>query len=241
MGGISEPYLSPEMDKLISESVLFDNFFSNNIHTGHGLFNIISGIPNPPGVAITKTRFGEQERETWAKILSRKGYETFFFTTHDATFDNMEGFMRASGFQNVLCFPGLDPLVERRAGPRLPVPSAGPPATSRVPLGSAPIASRDGPGSARSAVRPLPPTTLSTTALCTAAPLAQGAGRGGAGARALRPQTVAASPGVGAAERQPAVFGDGRLHGVSAGLSAQRCADGLQGKRKDPGGDRHRP
>jgi phosphoglycerol transferase MdoB-like AlkP superfamily enzyme len=112
MGGITDPPLSPRIDSLIAQSVLFDNFYSNNIHTGHGLFDAVAGLPNPPGVALTKTRYGEQERQTWARILDSLGYRTFFFTTHDPHFDNMQGFMRAWGFHDIV---SQDDYADRKA------------------------------------------------------------------------------------------------------------------------------
>ncbi|MBC7865103.1 MAG: LTA synthase family protein [Bacteroidia bacterium] len=90
----------PNMNKLISESVYFENFFSSGIHTFNGLFSGTSGFPsinNEQGLkTCTKKAFN-----SLGPILSENGYENYFFTTHDPEFDNMAGYFKMNDFKNI--------------------------------------------------------------------------------------------------------------------------------------------
>ena len=91
MGYYNGKKLTPHLDKLIKESVFCNNFYSSGIHTFNGLFSTTTGFPSI---------FAEKSMKSYLKnpfrgvgpLLSEQGYETYFYTTHDPHFDNMEGF-----------------------------------------------------------------------------------------------------------------------------------------------------
>lgn len=97
MGYYNGKKLTPHFDKLIKESVFFSNFFSSGIHTFNGLFSTTTGFPSI---------LAEKSMKSYVKnpfggigpLLSGQGYETFFYTTHDPHFDNMEGFFKVNKF-----------------------------------------------------------------------------------------------------------------------------------------------
>ncbi len=93
--------LTPNLHELNKESVFFDQFFSSGIHTYNGLFSITTGFPSLYAEHAlnnyTKTNF-----EGLGTLLKKQGYETFFGTTHDSQFDNMEGFFRLNNFDNII-------------------------------------------------------------------------------------------------------------------------------------------
>lgn len=101
LGYYKSPNLTPNIHNLNKESVFFDNFFSSGIHTFNGLFSSTTGFPS---------LYAEHSLEQYTKskfdglgtIMKSAGYQTYFGTTHDSQFDNMEGFFRLNNFDNII-------------------------------------------------------------------------------------------------------------------------------------------
>jgi len=99
MGYYNGKNLTPQLDKLNKESIFFNNFFSSGIHTFNGLFSTTSGYPSI---------YDEKSMKSYVKapfnglgsLLSNQGYETYFYTTHDPHFDNMQGFFKLNKFEH---------------------------------------------------------------------------------------------------------------------------------------------
>lgn len=92
---------SPYLTQLAGESVFFDRFFSSGIHTFNGLFSSTSGFPSyytDQGLR----QYTHRPFATLANLLKPYGYQSYFCTTHDAVFDNMEGFFKLNGFENII-------------------------------------------------------------------------------------------------------------------------------------------
>jgi len=93
--------LTPVMDSLASVSLCFDNIYTDGMHTYNGICATLFSFPtllkrHPMKATIIPEMTG------FARTLSERGYGTIFFTTHDEQFDNMGGFLRGNGFQNVI-------------------------------------------------------------------------------------------------------------------------------------------
>ncbi len=101
MGYYNGKKLTPHLDKLIKESVFFDNFFSSGIHTFNGLFSTTTGFPSILAEKSMKSYVKDPFRGV-GPLLSEQGYETYFYTTHDPHFDNMEGFFKINKFQHFI-------------------------------------------------------------------------------------------------------------------------------------------
>ena len=93
MGYYNGKKLTPNFDKLIKESVFFDNFFSSGIHTFNGLFSTTAGFPCILAEKSMKS-YVKNPFNGLGNLLTEKGYESYFYTTHDPHFDNMEGFSK---------------------------------------------------------------------------------------------------------------------------------------------------
>ncbi len=91
--------LTPFLDSLSYNSIFFENFYSAGKHTFNGIFSTLFSFP-----ALYRQHTMKQIRkyDGIASTLLKYGYTTTFFTTHDAQFDNMEGFLRANNFQNII-------------------------------------------------------------------------------------------------------------------------------------------
>ena len=101
MGYYNGKKLTPNFDKLIKESVFFDNFFSSGIHTFNGLFSTTAGFPCILAEKSMKS-YVKNPFNGLGNLLTEKGYESYFYTTHDPHFDNMEGFFKINKFNNFI-------------------------------------------------------------------------------------------------------------------------------------------
>lgn len=90
--------LTPVLDDLITKSVFFENAYSEGIHTFNGIYSTFTSFPALWDEHPLKHI---QNYKPCTTALKRDGYENVFFATHDAQFDNMEGFLYANDFQKV--------------------------------------------------------------------------------------------------------------------------------------------
>ena len=96
------PYdLTPRFDSLAEHGLLFTNFYSSGTHTYSGLFTTLYATPHLFGKVIMKEVSGHNYFWGLPSILREKGYDTWFFTTQDPHFDNMQGFLRSHGIMDV--------------------------------------------------------------------------------------------------------------------------------------------
>ncbi|CAN5287824.1 LTA synthase family protein [soil metagenome] len=93
--------LTPQLDNLATKGIFFSDFYSDGIHTFNGLYSTLTGSSCLPGIQPLSAMNINSDPVTIAELLRANGYSTSFFTTHDVEFDNMNGFMRGNGFENV--------------------------------------------------------------------------------------------------------------------------------------------
>lgn len=102
MTRFGNPYqLTPFLDSLAEISWSFDNIYSAGIHTYNGVYSTLFAHP-----AVMKRHSMEMvsipQMAGFPNVLSRHGYQSVFFTTHDEVFDNMAGFLTANGFDRIV-------------------------------------------------------------------------------------------------------------------------------------------
>lgn len=92
--------LTPTLDSLWQRSLSFSNFYSAGNHTNHGLYASLYGFPSimkrnaMKGSAIPNY-------SGLPTVLQENGYQTMFFMTHEAQYDNMNAFFRSNGFGEI--------------------------------------------------------------------------------------------------------------------------------------------
>lgn len=94
--------LTPHLDSISKQSILFTNFYSSGTHTFNGVYSTLFGMPSLPGKQTMKDLENQQPFSGIAKVLTEKSYSTIFFCTHDEQFDNMGGFLTYNGFQKIV-------------------------------------------------------------------------------------------------------------------------------------------
>ncbi len=94
--------LTPNLDSLAKKSLFFNYCYTDGIHTFNGLFSTLTSFPALPMNKPLEDLRIQIPENAFIKKLQEKNYQTFFFTTHDAQFDNMEGFMRKIGIEHII-------------------------------------------------------------------------------------------------------------------------------------------
>ncbi|MDG2081771.1 MAG: sulfatase-like hydrolase/transferase [Bacteroidales bacterium] len=91
--------LTPFLDSLSRNAIYFENFYTSGKHTFNGIFSTLFSFP-----ALYRKHPMKQIKEYSgiSSTLLKIGYSTSYFTTHDSQFDNVEGFLRANDFQNII-------------------------------------------------------------------------------------------------------------------------------------------
>jgi phosphoglycerol transferase MdoB-like AlkP superfamily enzyme len=96
LGG--NPALSPELDRLASAGVLFENCYATGERTIQALEAVVSSFPPLPGTGVVKRPQARQSFVTLASILKERGYSTLFLYGGQGIFDHMRSFFVANGF-----------------------------------------------------------------------------------------------------------------------------------------------
>jgi phosphoglycerol transferase MdoB-like AlkP superfamily enzyme len=94
--------LTPVLDRLYHQSVSFNHFYSDGIHTFCGVYSSLFGLPSLPNHHHMKDLKNQQPYGGLARTLSSQNYHTIFFTSHDDQFDNMGGFLSSNGFNEIV-------------------------------------------------------------------------------------------------------------------------------------------
>jgi phosphoglycerol transferase MdoB-like AlkP superfamily enzyme len=97
----NQQHLTPFLDSIAANGYLFENIYSACTHTHHGIFSTLFSFPSlynqrPMRYASMSNYKG------MASILKEHGYSATFFTTHGGRYDNIEDFLTANGFDEIV-------------------------------------------------------------------------------------------------------------------------------------------
>ena len=92
--------LTPNLDKLAKESLLFTHMYATGTRTVRGLEAITLSLPPLPGTSIVK-RPKNENLFSWGSLMQAKGYEAKFIYGGYGYFDNMNYFFSHNGFHIV--------------------------------------------------------------------------------------------------------------------------------------------
>jgi phosphoglycerol transferase MdoB-like AlkP superfamily enzyme len=93
--------LTPELDKLADESLLFTNIYASGNRTVRGMEGVICSFPPLPGDSVVARPLNHQV-ETIARALKRDDYKTLFLYAGRGLFDNVREFMTANGYERLI-------------------------------------------------------------------------------------------------------------------------------------------
>lgn len=106
--------LSPFLNSLIPESLVFKNTFATSIVTVDGVRNIFAGFPAYGFFLISDAAFTQTSIEGIASLLNRIGYSSKFYYGGEKDSFHFYPFFVKSGFDNVTYLDILPPSKEKK-------------------------------------------------------------------------------------------------------------------------------
>lgn len=91
--------LTPNLDRLRTESLFFSHFYATGTRTDRGLEAITLSIPPTPGRSIVKRIGRESGYASLGYQFQRQGYDTAFVYGGRGYFDNMNAFFSGNGYR----------------------------------------------------------------------------------------------------------------------------------------------
>ncbi|CAK0742172.1 lipoteichoic acid synthase [Gammaproteobacteria bacterium] len=92
--------ISPFMDQLFRQGLLFTNFYATGTRTIRGLEALILSYPPTPGHSIVK-RPDNQRLFNLGHVFNQHGYDIVFLYGGNGYFDNMNAFYAGNGFRTI--------------------------------------------------------------------------------------------------------------------------------------------
>ncbi|MEN9917818.1 MAG: hypothetical protein RL662_254 [Bacteroidota bacterium] len=92
--------LTPNLDRLISESLVFDRMYAAGNRTVRGLEAVTLSLPPCPGESLVKQPNNDSLFST-GYMLKQKGYNVQYLYGGDGYFDNMETFFGGNGYEMI--------------------------------------------------------------------------------------------------------------------------------------------
>lgn len=96
----SKDNITPNLDKLATESLFFTQYYATGNRTVRGLEALTLGIPPTAGSAVVR-RPNNSGLFSLASVLNSKGYDSKFIYGGYGYFDNMNAFFAGNGYQIV--------------------------------------------------------------------------------------------------------------------------------------------
>lgn len=94
--------LTPQLDKLSKEGLLFTNLYCTGTRSVRGIEQVTAGFLPNPSESIVKLGGSQQGFFTLADAFGRQNYDTSFIYGGMANFDNMASFFNGNGFKNII-------------------------------------------------------------------------------------------------------------------------------------------
>jgi len=93
--------LTPEMDALSREGLLFTHMYATGNRTVRGMEGVLASFPPLPGNSIIRRSLSDHV-ETLARVLKRDGYDTMFLYGGRGIFDGMRSFSVRNGYDRFI-------------------------------------------------------------------------------------------------------------------------------------------
>ncbi|MCB1788704.1 MAG: LTA synthase family protein [Gammaproteobacteria bacterium] len=104
----SDAGITPAFDRLASQGLLFDHFFSNGTHTHQGMFATGTCFPNLPGHEyLMQQPEGQHQFSGLPVLLDHERFDDVYVYNGHFAWDNQEGFFRNQGMTR---FVGRDDM-----------------------------------------------------------------------------------------------------------------------------------
>jgi phosphoglycerol transferase MdoB-like AlkP superfamily enzyme len=111
MGG--EPGISPNLDALIAQGLLFDSIYSSGFRTDQGITSLLNGWPATPYHSVMRSEEKSSRLPSLVKSLTAQGYRTECYYGGASNFSNLNVYLAGQGFDRMLDQDSFPPSVER--------------------------------------------------------------------------------------------------------------------------------
>lgn len=99
LGG--EGGVTPNLNRLSREGVLFTNMYANSFRTDRGIVSVLNGYLAQPTTSIMKYPVKSQTLPSLAKSLVSEGYTADMLYGGDINFTNMQSYFYSSGYSHI--------------------------------------------------------------------------------------------------------------------------------------------
>lgn len=96
-----ESGITPNLNRLSKEGVLFNNLYANSFRTDRGLVSVLNGYLAQPTTSIMKYPAKSQTLPSIAKSLVNVGYKADMLYGGDINFTNMQSYFFSSGYSEI--------------------------------------------------------------------------------------------------------------------------------------------
>ena len=100
LGG--EKGITPCLNQLCKEGVVFDNMYANSFRTDRGIISVLSGYPAQPNMSIMKHLKKAHSLPSLPRSLKQAGYTRRYYYGGDADFTNMRGYLVGQGISDIV-------------------------------------------------------------------------------------------------------------------------------------------
>ena len=94
--------ITPNIEKLAEESILFTECYANSFRTDRGSVSILSGYPAFPKTSVMSEANKCSKLPSLAASLKRTGYSNTFLYGGDIRFTNMNGYLLFTGYDRLI-------------------------------------------------------------------------------------------------------------------------------------------
>jgi phosphoglycerol transferase MdoB-like AlkP superfamily enzyme len=107
-----EPEVTPNLNRLSNEGILFTNMYANSFRTDRGIVAVLSGYLGQPTTSIMKYPAKTQSLPSISKTLVAKGYLADVLYGGDINFANMQSYFFSAGYSPVVSISNF-PISDR--------------------------------------------------------------------------------------------------------------------------------
>ena len=97
---LAHPDITPNLNKLAQESVIFTQCYANSFRTDRGNVCTLSGYPAFPDISVMKLPSKCEKLPSIARSLQQEGYLTEYLYGGDINFTNTNGYLLSIGYKN---------------------------------------------------------------------------------------------------------------------------------------------
>ncbi|MEQ9413890.1 MAG: sulfatase-like hydrolase/transferase, partial [Cyclobacteriaceae bacterium] len=99
LGGL--PGVTPRINELVNEGILFDNFYSSGDRTDKGIVSILNGYPSQPQTSIIKDPKKTKSLPFLNQVFKKEGYRTEFSYGYNIDYSNFRSYLINAGFDHI--------------------------------------------------------------------------------------------------------------------------------------------